>query len=207
MTIVAGIETESCAWVGADTQSTKGNLDQFETDKDVPKVFKAKDDESAVFAVSGYKRIGQLIMVREDLTHKADNTMHGVVDKIIPRIRKTLKKHGAQWKKKNSKVEDRYYGSMIFGYEDSVYEIQSNYQVIKDDEDFQTAGSGYSHAQNVLQSTQGSGLDPEHRLIKAIYRSCQNNAGCSMPMHLRSTGGDTMYVTEEDLEDYDFIEA
>lgn len=118
-----------------------------------PKVFRVsqKNGRDALLGFTSSFRMGQILMslvLPEDRSRNDDKSAHllFLIKRVIPRIRKLLRDGG--WAKVSNNTETG--GNFLLAYRGSIYEIDSDFQVVAHSNPFASIGAGASFSIGVL---------------------------------------------------------
>lgn len=167
MTCIVGLKTEDGVFLGGDTFGS----DRFRGEAYVrPKVFK-KDD--FLIGVCGSYRLMQLLEFKLSVPEKGERQSieKYLYDDFVEAVRKCVKDGGAL--KTDSGVENLGNANFLFAYKGVLYIFQDDFSILEPKCGYSSTGSGIDHAQSSLYSTEGTGLEPEERIKRAIQ--CASN--------------------------------
>lgn len=183
MTCIVGLIENGVTYIGGDSLGSNGWTKVKRKDK---KVFKLKDTDNAIIGYTSSFRMGQLLMYATDLIDKRDepNIDHEyIVSKFIPNVIR-LFENGGYSRNKNGEKEG---GVFLLGYNDKLYMIDSDFQVVESFDNYLACGSGEDFALGSLMTTEGSGLTPEERIRKALQAASKFSVGVESPYYIVNT--------------------
>lgn len=160
MTCIVAVKDGDKVILGADSAGAAGHFSQARADE---KVF--KNGNFAMGFTSSY-RMGQLLRYKlsppdhDPRTH-VDKYM---VNEFIDAVRKCLKDGGYASKKD----EEETGGTFIVAYQGELFEIQSDYQVMRPADPYCAVGCGYELALGALHATEGLEKQGEERVLLAL---------------------------------------
>jgi ATP-dependent protease HslVU (ClpYQ) peptidase subunit len=160
MTCIVGINTGSKIIIAGDRMGSNG----FTYGQYHEKVFK-KDE--FIFGVCGSYRVMQLIkhkfaIPKMKVGQEANDYLYNdFTDAFIALIRN----NNCAVKKDNI---DTMEAGIVFGFQDKLYIMENNFQILSNNKGYEASGSGCYHAVASLYSTQDLNITPEDRLKKAI---------------------------------------
>jgi len=183
MTCIVGLIYNGVVYIGADSLGSNGFTKSVREDK---KVFKLQDTDKGLIGYTSSFRMGHLLQYATGLIDKRDepNIDHKyLVTHFIPNIRKLFNNHGYE---RNNSGEAKG-GVFILAYEDSLYLIESDYQVAIPTDNYLACGGGEYHAYGSLYSTEGLDMTPEERIILALKAAQKFTIGVEAPFYIMNT--------------------
>ena len=192
MTCIVGLIHNGVTYIGGDSLGSNGYSKTVRQDK---KVFKLKDTDSAILGYTSSFRMGQLLMYASGLIDKRDepNIDHEyLVTQFIPNVTNLFENGGYG---KNSSGEKKG-GIFLLGYKDSLYKIESDYQVGIPTLDYDACGCGEDYALGSLHSTEGTELTPQERIFKALQAAQEFSVGVQAPFYILNTANSEVEVFE-----------
>lgn len=142
MTCIVGLEHDGHVTIGGDSGGSAGEQIQIMAN---PKVFRLGE------MIIGYTwsfRMGQILQYAEDLPKeiKSQSNHEFLVTEFVPYIRRLMKEAG--WLTvKDSKEEG---GQFLVGIRGELYEVDSNFAVLRTKDGFNAIGSGSQYALGVM---------------------------------------------------------
>jgi len=161
MTCITGIKTKDNVFIAGDRMGSNG-LTHLQTKE--PKIFKNGD---FLFGVCGSYRVMQLLKYKfkpPRIGREQTISEYLYID-FVDSVIKLLSENNATHKKD---AMHKFDGSFLFAFDNELYQMESNFQILCDVRDYNSSGSGCYHAMASLYSTDGLKLDPKERLKKAI---------------------------------------
>ena len=199
MSVVVAIKEGKKVYIGADSQSTKGNTRITLKNPNNFKIWKVIDSNNCLMASVGMMRDANVIRLVPSIVDSYDEyakrvNYKFVVKFIVPNLVKELKKAGF--------VKDENYiecinSAFLFAYKDKVFLIDYDLCVLEIN-DYVAIGSGASEAIGCLLSTEGE--DPRTRIIKAIKASAANDIYVDYPIVISDTETTRFEIISDDSE-------
>ena len=199
MSVVVAIKEGKKVYIGADSQSTKGNTRITLKNPNNFKIWKVIDSNNCLMASVGMMRDANVIRLVPSIVDSYDEyakrvNYKFVVKFIVPNLVKELKKAGF--------VKDENYiecinSAFLFAYKDKVFLIDYDLCVLEIN-DYVAIGSGASEAIGSLLSTEGE--DPRTRIIKAIKASAANDIYVDYPIVISDTETTRFEIISDDSE-------
>ncbi len=199
MSVVVAIKEGEKVYIGADSQSTKGNTRITLKNPNNFKIWKVIDSNNCLMASVGMMRDANVIRLVPSIVDSYDEyakrvNYKFVVKFIVPNLVKELKKAGF--------VKDENYiecinSAFLFAYKDKVFLIDYDLCVLEIN-DYVAIGSGSSEAIGSLLSTEGE--DPRTRIIKAIKASAANDIYVDYPIVISDTETTRFEIISDDSE-------
>lgn len=183
MTCIVGLVHEGITYIGGDSLGSNTYTKTVRQDK---KVFKLKDTDNAVLGFTSSYRMGQLLMYASGLIDKRDepNIDHEyLVTKFIPNVINLFENGGFSRNRSGEKEG----GSFLLAYKDSLYSIQSDFQVGQSIKNYDACGSGEEHALGSLYTTESTDLTPQERIFKALEAAQEFGCGVQAPFYIMNT--------------------
>jgi ATP-dependent protease HslVU (ClpYQ) peptidase subunit len=189
MTCIVGIldKKEDCVYVGADSLASNWH-EQFLLKN--RKVFKAKDNENCLMAITGSVKIQNWLSIEEGLIEevkhlKNEVNFDSIVKYTVPKIFELAKKYNdVTISDSNASIS----GSLLFAYKNQLYLIEQNGQVIESQDDYFADGSGVDFAMGVLSQTREK---PTAERIKAALEAAEmHGRGIKRPFYILNTKND-----------------
>ena len=174
MTCIVAIRDTDRVWMGADSAgSSEHRLRTYAN----AKVFQRGD------WIIGYTtsfRMGQLLQYKLQLPRPPEDPLEiegYMVTDFIDAVRHTFKKGGMSTKRNEAEMG----GSFLVGYQEQLFQVQDNYQVMVPNQDFDAAGTGQDVALGSLYTTAGRVKGPRQRLTIALEAAQQFCRGVRAP--------------------------
>ena len=186
MSVVVAIKENGKVYLGADSQTSRGESKRTTMCKNNFKIWQVRGSKNCMMGLVGNKRDANIVKLMSNLVtdydeFKGDIDFEYVVKSVVPDIRRELRKYEFL-----SEDDFKYFdSSFIFAYKDQLYYIGCDGAVIEID-DFIAIGSGNCEAMGSLSSTEG--LAPEERIIKAIKSSSDFTIHVDYPIVISNTG-------------------
>ena len=199
MSVVVAIKEGKKIYMGADSQSTRGNTRITLRNPNNFKIWKVIDSNNCLMASVGNARDANVIRLVPGIVDEYDEftkrvNYKFVVKFIVPNLVRELKKAG--FIKDESYIE--YINSaFLFAYKDKLFLIDRDLCVLEIN-DYVAIGSGSPEAIGSLLSTEGE--DPKTRIIKAIKASAANDIYVDYPIILSDTETTEFDIITEESE-------
>jgi len=199
MSVVVAIKEGKKIYMGADSQSTKGNTRITLRNPNNFKIWRVIDSNNTLMASVGAARDANVIRLVPGIVDEYDEfakrvNYKFVVKYIVPNLVRELKKAG--FIKDESYIE--YINSaFLFAYKDKLFLIDRDLCVLEIN-DYVAIGSGSPEAIGSLLSTEGE--DPKARIVKAIKASAANDIYVDYPIILTDTETTKFDIITEDVE-------
>ena len=174
MTCIVGLEDNGDVYIGGDSAGIAGYSLSVRADE---KVF--RNGEFLMGFTSSF-RMGQLLRYKLDPPERlqSEDVDKFMVVRFIDAIRACLKSGG--YAKKENEVEQA--GTFLVGYQGSLFQVESDYQVGKARLPFSAVGCGEDIALGSMFSTAGHpAMTPEERIILALESAERFSAGVRRP--------------------------
>jgi len=199
MSVVVAIKEGKKIYMGADSQSTKGNTRITLRNPNNFKIWKVIDSNNTLMASVGAARDANVIRLVPGIVDEYDEfakrvNYKFVVRYIVPNLVRELKKAGF--------IKDENYiefinSAFLFAYKDKLFLIDRDLCVLEIN-DYVAIGSGSPEAIGSLLSTEGE--DPKTRIIKAIKASAANDIYVDYPIILSDTETTKFDIVTKDSE-------
>lgn len=165
MTCIVGINTGEKIIIAGDRMASNSFI-KMEANR--TKVFKK---DNFIFGVCGSPRVAQLLKYKLSIPRRfmGQSMEEYIYTSFTDSVISVLDENNALEIKDGLK---KFRGSFLFGFENRLYEMESNFQALEDSRGFNACGSGEYHAMASLYSTKDLEVKPEERLKKAI--ECAN---------------------------------
>lgn len=193
MTCIVGLEDKGNVWIGGDSA---GISDYDIVTRSDPKVFRLIDNDKAVIGYTSSFRMGQLMMYKKDLIpRKKDykNSHHHMVDGFIPKVRELFSDGGYMSVSENRENGGRF----LLGYEDKLWQIDSDFQVGRNACGYASVGCGSSYALGSLYTTEKLHMRPQLRVLEALRAASRFSAGVAPPYTIMNTITKEIFTYEE----------
>jgi hypothetical protein len=175
MTCVVGLTYEGKVFIGADSESTN-DITRYSIAE--PKVF---CQNGFVVGYCGSFRFGQLLQyhlaVRDQLPSETD--MQYMVMGFAEAVRVLLKEQGYAEVERNQESG----GTALIGYRGQLYEMQSDYSVMRYRVPYNAIGSGYMVAMGALAVLPDT-LSPCDRITKALEAAARHVGSVQPPFYV-----------------------
>ena len=199
MSVVVAIKEGSKIYMGADSQSTRGNTRITLRNPNNFKIWKVLESNNTLMASVGAARDANVIRLVSGIVDEYDEfakrvNYKFVVKYIVPNLVRELKKAGFI---KDDNYIEFINSAFLFAYKDKLFLIDHDLCVLEIN-DYVAIGSGSSEAIGSLLSTEGE--NPKTRIVKAIKASAANDIYVDYPIILTDTETTAFDVITEDLE-------
>lgn len=180
MTCIVGVEHKGKVYIGGDSAGVSGYSISIRDDKKVHVI-----DEFAFGFTSSF-RMGQLLAY--DFTPpkhpKKKGDMHYLVSDFVTALRALYKKGGFLHKHNEQETG----GTFLLGYRGKLYTVDSDFQVARTVDGYDSCGCGSDIALGALHSLtrQSPTLKPEDVLKGALEGAAYHSAGVASPFHIVS---------------------
>jgi 20S proteasome alpha/beta subunit len=162
---------------GADSEMSDGYEKSITADS---KVFIKKD---VAFGMCGEMLFLQLLKYHLEIPMRPKDITDEeyIVKHLVANIKTTFKEQNG-----SLEINDRrhFYGSVLIGYRSKIYELQSNFQVIRTKERFVCIGSGGAHARASMLTSQRTVWTEKTRIRLALNVSSKCAVGVSGPFKI-----------------------
>lgn len=183
MTVIIGLESNNKVYIGCDSALIENWTQEITA---LPKIFKLG---SFLIGVAGYPRAQQIIQYHLKLPKQLDSQtdLQYLCTDFVDTIIQLMSEHDFGKTENNQKTLD---SSIIFGYHGKLYEIDTNYQIIKVKSNFSAIGSGKDlalGAMNALDSVMLiESMKPETKIKIALETTAKYNIGVAKPFKVMS---------------------
>lgn len=173
MTCIVGIEHNKKVYIGADSLASTS---QFKHETLTPKVFKLRTMTTDLLI--GYTtsfRFGDIMRYRcgappvDTAIKSVQDAEEYLITEFVPSMQAAMAANGYDKEFEGAKQT----GNMLIGIKGYLFEIQSDYSVIKAKYGYCSVGSGYLAAYSSLYTSEGLIKDPEARIKKAIKTAAE----------------------------------
>lgn len=184
MTCIVAVKDNTGITIGSDSQAStrysKASLSQS-------KVFQIED---LYIGVSGYFRISQIIEHCLELPKRDDflSDIAYLVKGVTAEIRKVLSEHKSI-KQENSEDELNY-TYLLLVYNNNIYQVDSNLQVLSYLDNYLSIGSGSEIAKGSLHTTEQYNIDRKTRVKLALEASAKHATGVGKPFRYINIQGE-----------------
>lgn len=160
MTCIAGIIEEDKIWMGCDTLRSSGSA-KFRADTKIVK------KDKMILGFSGRVRDIQLIRFGFEIPEQPDDMddYEYMATVFSSAIRERLKEAGASTITKNEETAAL---RALVGYKGRLYKLDSDFCVMRIENDYFATGSGEYHAMGSLYSTENFYMTSEERITLAL---------------------------------------
>lgn len=160
MTCIVGLNTGEKIFIAGDRMGS----DSFTYGEYQSKVFK-KDD--FIFGVSGSYRVMQLLQYKFSAPKRfKDQTIDEYIfTSFTDYIIDLMRNNNCATRTDNIDSMD---GQFLIGYENNLFKMYGNFQILENKKGYDACGSGTNHALASLYSTDGLNISHEDRLKKSI---------------------------------------
>lgn len=189
MTCIIGYldRDNDCVYVGADSLGSSWCSQAIYKNR---KVFKAKDNSNVLMAICGDYKLQNILSIEENIIEEVKHLKNEVnfehmVKYVAPKIMSLARQY------KCTEINDSYEhigGSVIFGYKNQLYIIESNGQVLEPEDDYVAGGSGGDFAVAVL--SQNVGKNPVDRIREGLEAAEKHGCGIKRPFYIMNTKDD-----------------
>lgn len=199
MSVVVAIKEGKKVYMGADSQSTRGNTRITLRNPNNFKIWKVVDSNNCLMASVGNARDANVVRLIPGIVDDYDEFAKRVdykfvVKYIVPNLVRELKKAGFL---KDENYIELISSAFLFAYRDKLFLIDRDLCVLEIN-DYVAIGSGSPEAIGSLLSTEGD--DPKTRIIKAIKASATNDIYVDYPIVLTDTETTKFDIITEDQE-------
>jgi len=173
MTAIAGIVENGKVWIGGDSAGVGGLSLSIRSD---PKVF---INGEFVFGYASSFRMGQILehMFSPPVPYENENGMAYMVKRFIPGVKDALKAGGYQHYDNGPEMG----GTFLVGYRGTLYEVESDYQVVRVRQSYAACGCGRDLILGSLHATEQYDLTPKDRIAMALDAAVAFSAGVRGP--------------------------
>lgn len=178
MTAIAGIAENGRVWIGGDSAGVSGLSLSTRSD---PKVFINGD---FIFGYTSSFRMGQILeyLFSPPTPYENENGMAYMIRRFIPEVKESLKNGGYQ----NSSSGQDIGGTFLVGHRGVLYEVESDYQVVRVNQPYDACGCGKDLILGSLYTTDQYDLSPEERITTALDAAASFSAGVRGPYTILS---------------------
>lgn len=170
MTCIAGIETDDGrVFIGGDSAGVSGYDLSIQAE---PKVFQVG---KFLIGYTSSFRMGQILQYNLSVkSQEQESDFAYMVSVFVEAVRETLKQHG--YSRIDNNQEEG--GVFLVGYNGKLYEIQSDFSVLRNVTGFDAVGCGQSYALATLWELTGGHDNPEHAIAEAL--KCAEHFSCGV---------------------------
>lgn len=179
MTCIVGLINNKKVYLGGDSAGVSGRSISYRKDS---KVFK---NNGFVMGFTSSFRMGQLLRYKfiPPKYNTNDDLFEYMVCEFVEKVRTVLKEGGYNIKDKDQDAG----GTFIVGYNGRIFQIQSDYQVSEEEQEYTSVGCGVDLALGSLFSTENFDMGPKDRLALALDSAQKFSAGVCSPYHFVET--------------------
>jgi len=195
MTCIIGLldKEKDCVYIGADSLGSNWSSQAIYKNR---KVFKAKDNTNILMTICGDYKLQNILSVEENLIEeikelKNEVNFEHIVKYVSPKIMNLANKYYCI---KNDKGYWSIEGDIIFAYENQLYIIESNGQVLEPQDEYIAGGSGGNFAIAVL--SQNKDKDTVTRIKEGLEAAEKHAVGVKRPFYIMNTKDDEVVVIE-----------
>jgi ATP-dependent protease HslVU (ClpYQ) peptidase subunit len=174
MTTIVGVQYEDSCVIASDSRVAEGGKVYTH-----PEMVKAVERGSYIIGGAGDYRALQVVLHGWSpplVTAKAKTNLYEfVINKVAPSLKATLQEAGIEFAK-SSDNEDKFELQLILGINGTLFEIDSDFAVAMNDNNFYGIGSGGDFALGALHA--GA------TVLDAMRIAAINNNGTSAPFHI-----------------------
>jgi len=195
MTCIIGLldKEKDCVYIGADSLGSNYCSQALYKNR---KVFKAKDNNNILMAISGDFKLQNILSIEENLIEeikhlKNEVDFEHIVKYTSPKIMNLANKYYCIT---NDKGYWSIGGNIIFSYKNQLYIIESNGQVLESQDEYVAGGSGRNFAIAVL--SQNKDKDTIARIKDGLEAAEKHACGVKRPFYIMNTMDDEIVVVE-----------
>lgn len=189
MTCIVGIldKEKDCVYIGADSLVSFAYSKFTMKNK---KVFKASDNKNILMASCGTVALLNSLSVSEKLIDeltelKNEVNINHIIKHTVPKIFETVSKYNSCETENGRKV---FSNSIIFGYKNQLYLIDSYGGVMEPSDNYTASGSGIEYAFGIISQNQDkSTID---RIKEALEGAEKHGSGIQRPFYIMNTKND-----------------
>ncbi len=179
MTCIVAVKKGGTIWLGGDRAVTNSHLERT-----IIKDSKVFLKGEVGFGVCGSPKVMDALAHGIELpVQKNGSDRSFLVGTLVPAIRKGLVDLDAAGKDSSPFGGDSgvvFDGEMLLAYRGELYKMQSNFQLLSTDKDYDATGSGAPYAMGSLAETWRM-ENPRKRVIAALEAAAEANAGVAPP--------------------------
>lgn len=178
MTCIVGINRERIIYIGGDSAGANDTSVDLRADQ---KVFLLKKRFIIGFTTSF--RMGQLLRfsLKVPCQRNGQDDYEFMCTTFINAVRKCFKE--------GNFGEDREGGEFLVGYRGNIYKVESDFQVGRKLDSYDSVGAGQDFALGSLYTTEESGLPPEKRIIFALRAAVKFSRDVREPFYIYKLHG------------------
>lgn len=188
MTCIVGIEADGLVYMGGDSNYSDGHT-QGLLAADTPKVWRSGD---YLLGVSGSARVANVLRFLVFPPAPTRGVLRHMVTKVVPALRKTLRKTGRLLQEQRSGGSQDYAisggdasdGTLLVGVRGKLFAIHGDFQVCHPRTQYDAIGSGVDVALGALHVTKG--MPPRTRVRRALEASEAHACGVRRPWRILS---------------------
>ena len=195
MTCIIGLldKEKDCVYIGADSLGSNYCSQALYKNR---KVFKAKDNNNILMAISGDFKLQNILSIEENLIEeikhlKNEVDFEHIVKYTSPKIMNLANKYYCIT---NDKGYWSIGGNIIFSYKNQLYIIESNGQVLEPQDEYIAGGSGGNFAIAVL--SQNKDKNTVTRIKEGLETAEKHAVGVKRPFYIMNTMDDEVVVVE-----------
>jgi len=195
MTCIIGLldKEKDCVYIGADSLGSNYCSQALYKNR---KVFKAKDNNNILMAISGDFKLQNILSIEENLIEeikhlKNEVDFEHIVKYTSPKIMNLANKY---YYITNDKGYWSIGGNIIFSYKNQLYIIESNGQVLEPQDEYIAGGSGGNFAIAVL--SQNKDKNTVTRIKEGLETAEKHAVGVKRPFYIMNTMDDEVVVVE-----------
>lgn len=190
MTCIVGFSDKDKTYIGCDSLGSDGYVGEIRKDK---KIFKLKDNKNAIIGFTTSYRMGQILMYQEELIER-DNVNHEyMVTQFIPKVINIFDGGGFS----KCELGEKSGGTFLLAHKNSLYKIESDYQVNQVVDDYMACGCGENFALGSLFATENTNMSPVERIHKALQSASKYSVGVAPPFYIMNTETDEIIEFKE----------
>ena len=184
---------KDCVYIGADSLGSNYCSQALYKNR---KVFKAKDNNNILMAISGDFKLQNILSIEENLIEeikhlKNEVDFEHIVKYTSPKIMNLANKYYCIT---NDKGYWSIGGNIIFSYKNQLYIIESNGQVLEPQDEYIAGGSGGNFAIAVL--SQNKDKNTVTRIKEGLETAEKHAVGVKRPFYIMNTMDDEVVVVE-----------
>lgn len=194
MTCIVGLVDNGITYLGGDSLGSNGWSKTVYTQR---KVFHSEDTKELIIGLSGtfnFQALEYEKLLNETKLLKGEIDRKYLITEFIPNLKTIVNKYNSN---KNKDGLDQMEGSLLFGYKDTLFEIQCDYSLLESTNKYLSCGSGEYFALGSLASTEGMSLKPIERIHKALQAASKFDSGVAPPFYIINTENDEVVEFKE----------
>lgn len=189
MTCIVGMldKETNTVYLGGDSLGSNGYHKSVYKQR---KVFHSKDTKEFIIGLSGtfnFQALEYENLLDELKLSKNEINREYLITRFIPNLKNIVNKYNSN---SNSNGINTMEGTLLFGYKDKLFKVQSDYSLLEPEDEYLSIGSGEDFATGSLATTEGMELTTIERIHKALRVASKHGVGIQAPFYIINTKDD-----------------